>query len=236
MSPSPNSPSARLRRLGLGLLLLAVPACGLSDYEARMLDAQEREKHFQAEEKYLDKPVEMPTKKMKLPNEKKERDVAVANVFFRPPKGIAAKPSPQQRIEWIWIYPTTQRDIDFTYVEMAFGENDKDFTDNVLSTYADKGQPKHLPLQQIARPGQETPMAFDRWEFSSGPLEYSINILQGRVKPIAIVYVYKKARSEAVGKVIELSLQTLALDSSVLTARQRYNQKSPWQLRSTPTP
>jgi hypothetical protein len=234
MSPSPNSPWARLRRLGLGLLLLAVPACGLSDYEARMLDAQEREKHFQEEEKYLDKPVEMPTKPVKMANEKKARDVAVANVFFRPPTGIVAKPSPGQRLELMWTYPSSQGDSDFTNVELAFGENDKEFADKVLKCYQQAGQPKQLPPRHIARPGQEPPLAFDRWEFSSGPIGVSVNIVQGRVKPVAIVYFYKKTHRDLVDKVIELSLQTLAFDSSVLTARQRYDQKSPWQLRSTP--
>lgn len=236
MSPSPNSPSARLRRLGIGLLLLAVPACGLSDYEARMVDTQEREKHFKEVEKYLDKPVEMPTKKVKSQQDKKERDVAVADVFFRPPKGIGAKPSPQQRGELMWTYPSSQRDSDFTNVEMAFAENEKDFADKLFKCYEQAGQPKQLPPRQIPRPGpgQDPPLVFDRWEINSAAIGVSVYIVQGRAKPIAIVYIYKKAHPDLVDKAIELSLQSLAFDNWTVTARQRYNQKSPWQLRSAP--
>ncbi|MGH7221793.1 MAG: hypothetical protein ACRELF_01040, partial [Gemmataceae bacterium] len=58
--PSGHALLSRLRRLGLGLLLLVIFGCGLSDYEALMLKSQKNEERFREQEKYLDGPLLMP--------------------------------------------------------------------------------------------------------------------------------------------------------------------------------
>jgi hypothetical protein len=212
--------STRIRRLGLAFLLLAVPACGLSDYETLMRDTQEREERFRIEQKYLGKAVQIPNQK------KDDKELPLANVFFRLPAGINSKP--QQGNDPMWRYAADSRNNDFTAVDMAFAEDDKDFANRVLANYAMAGQ-SSSPLQ-ITPPGQTTPLTFDRWESGS----VSVNILRGSSKPIAIVFICK-ARPDSVRKVMELSLQSLGIDQTAGAARTRANQTSPWKLQGSPS-
>lgn len=218
-----SSPASTcVRRLGLALLLLAVPACGLSEYEARMREAQERKEHFDEVKKYLGKALVPPMQK----NEKGE-DKPVATVYFRPPQGIDSKPK-EQRGE-MWRYPAGRNSNDFNYVEIAFGAaNDKDFTARVLSSCGVDPQAAGSP-QQITPPWQEAPMTFDRWERGN----VSVNILRGGPKPIAIVFGFK--RPESSRKAITLSLQSLGVDQKASTARQFYERSSPWKLEGSPS-
>jgi hypothetical protein len=209
------------------MLLLAVPACGLSDYEKLMRDAQEREEAFRAEQKYLGRAVIIPTRK-----DSDDKDVPIANVFFRPPRGIDSKP--QQLNEPMWRYPADPRSNDFLSVDMAFGEDDKDFDSIVRGNYEGALQASNNP-RQITPPGQTTPVTFDAWEFISGNVGVSINILRGSSKPVAIVYRYNKSRQETARKILELSLQSLGVDQKASAARQRANEKSPWKLEGAPS-
>jgi hypothetical protein len=212
----------RVRRLGLALLLLAVPACGLSDYEKLMRDAQERKERFDAEQKYLGKPVIIPTRK-----DEKDKDVAIATAFFRPPKGIDSKPQPLNDV--MWRYKADPRNSDFQAVDMAFAEDSKDFADKVLTVYGGLG--KAGSAVQITPPGQETAMLFDHWEIDKA----SVNILRGSSKPVAVVYIYK-ARPDSTRRAIEqLSLQSLGVGQGAGAARQRANEKSPWKLEGAPS-
>jgi hypothetical protein len=212
----------RARRLGLTLLLLAVPGCGLTDYEALMHEAQERHARFEEEKKYLGPPVQIPE------TEKEGKKAPLAMVFFRPPKGVDSK-QPQQR-GMMWRYPADSRS-DFIAVEIAFAEENKDFSRTVLDNYGRADLSPGNP-RQIASPGQKTAMIFDVWEFDNGQTGYSVNILKDSPKPVAIVYIYNKARLDSARKVIELSLHSLGVDLSYGAARQRYDRKSPWKLQS----
>jgi hypothetical protein len=211
-SPQKNLP--RARRLALGLLLLAVPACGLSDYEALMQKTQESAERFRDEQKYLDAPVAIPTEK-----DKDDNDVPIANVFFRPPKGIGAKPEQRPGSSLMWRY--LPRKSDFVLVEMAFAEGDGDFTGKVMECYSN--------LSQVSTPERQPPLPFDSWDYNDSQFGYSINIYKGGTKKIAVVYVFRKEKRNDLRKAIELSLQSLT--EKVSEARQRYNQKSPWKLK-----
>jgi hypothetical protein len=221
------SPAAlnRSRRLGVALLLLAVPACGLSDYEALMRETQEREEQFRLEQKYLGPPVKIPE------IEKDDKKVQAAKVFFRPPKGIDTK---AQSSGMMWRYSAKKGASDFIAVDMAFAEDNKDFAQSVRSNYQG-GDSATGTVRQITPPGQKTPMAFDVWQFNSGETAYSVNVLKVNSKPVAIVYLYNKAKAGSVSKVIELSLQSLGVEQSAGRARERFNQQSPWKLQAEPS-
>lgn len=218
------SPSAlnRSRRIGLALLLLAVPACGLTDYEALMREAQEREALFRAEQKYLGPPLQIPTQK-----DKDEKEVPIANVFFRPPKGVDSKHKEQSGM--MWRYPADSRS-EFIAVELAFADENKDFSRSVLDHFG-RGDLSPSSPRQITPPGQKTPMSFEVWEFDGQTGYHSVNILKDSPKPVAIVFIFNKAKLDNARKVIELSLQSLGVDANSSAARQRSNQKSPWKLR-----
>ena len=235
MNPATFSlPSRRLRRFALAFLWLAVPACGLSDYETLMREAQERKDRFDEEQTYLDAPVQIAKQK-----NKDGKDEPVANVFFRPPKGILPKPESQARTgSNTWRYARGKGGSDFVYVDLAFLEDASDVAGAVVSTYTTADQAARRS-QTITPPDQETPMRFDIWESNSGQTGYSINVLvqqggQKLLKPVAVIYHYNKGRTQNVRKAIELSLQSLAVDSRAGVARMRYNQRSPWKLEAEP--
>jgi len=229
-STSPRLPSLRIRRFVVGLFLLAVPACGLSSYEGLMYKAQENEKRYREEQAYLDKPLDMPTRKVQTENDKEPREELLANMFLRPPKGIDSKP--QSRTDLIWQYRVRSAGFDFSAVELAFADpDDQNFADKVMISYEATTQATR-GTYQFTPPGQETPTIFDTWDFANGPTGCSVNILRSN-RSVAIVYLYNKARHDSARKAIELSLQSLALDQQSVTARQRYsNQKTPWKLAS----
>jgi hypothetical protein len=220
----------RVRNLYLSLLLLFLPACGLSDYEALMREAQEREQHFRAESKYLDEPVKVPTRKEKV--QEKEFEVPVANVFFRPPKGIQSAFRSEPRHDLLWSYTARGNAGDFALVEMAFGDDKKEFASDVLRHYQvpEEAKPR---TQQFRPPGREA-LTFNIWDFDDAQASYTIALWQSGKKQIAIAYIFAKGRRESAGKAIELSLESLAVDSGVNTAYQKYRQKSPWRLGTAP--
>lgn len=219
----------RIRRLGLALLLLGVPACGLSDYETLMREAQERADHFQDAKKYLDEPVKIPTKKEK----EGDLELPIAEVFFRPPKGIRPTCDPTPRSDLLWRYPAQKNNAECSRVELAFGAGKKEFAAEVVNNFnpVERVNPKTKQYPVVDR---EAPLVFDVWEFDIGQDAYSINILRDPVCPVAVVYVYNKARRDNARKAIDLSLQSLAVASQVRTARQRYDRKTPWKLQATP--
>ena len=192
-----------------------------------MRETQEREQHFQDAKMYLDEPVKMPTKK------EDDREVPVADVFFRPPKGIRPTPDPTPRSDLLWRYPAQKNNAECSLVELAFGAGIKDFAAAVVGNFhpTEQVRPK---TQQYNLVGRETPLVFDVWEFEIGSEAYSMNSLRDPVCPVAVVYVYNKARRDNARKAIDLSLQSLAVGSHVRAARQRYERKSPWKLQATP--
>jgi hypothetical protein len=223
---------SRVRRLGLGLLLVMLPACGLSDYEGRMLQTQEREQRFRDESQLLDAPVKVPTRKeiVKDKDKETEREVSVGNVFFRPPKGIQAAFVSQQHGN-LWHYPLKGKG-DVLAVEMAFSEGEKEFAADVLRNFQATEHVK-ATTRQLVVPGRATPLDFDVWEFEDTQYGYSVNTYRSP-KLIAVVFFFAKGRRDSVRKVVELSLATLAVDAEANTVRQKYNQKSPWQLKAVP--
>ncbi len=218
-------------RLGLGLLLLALPACGLSDYEERMRETQEREERFREEMKYLDEPVKVPTKK-----DKDDRESPVANVFFRPPKNIQPAFQAEPHNNLLWRYPPRANGGDFALVELAFGDEDKEFVKNVLGNYQASAEGTRQTVREFTLPGRDKPLVFDSWEFDNGQEGYSINVSRGGRTQVAIVYIFNRLRRDSVRKAMDLSLESLAVDGQVAAARKRYDQKSPWKLTAAPSP
>ncbi|MHB1422101.1 MAG: hypothetical protein ACYC3I_02670 [Gemmataceae bacterium] len=214
----------RVRRLGIGLLLLALPACGISVYEERMRESEEREDLFRVEQQYLDEPVFMPMRKVQGPKETKPHDEPVATVFFRPPKGIKAQP--QAVNNFLWRYPNLMNPV-FARVEMAFAKDDKNFAQKVLSFYPGKQQEKRHPS-----------LPFNTYELSDSQNGYSINILNSATAKtqVAIIYVFTKEWRDNVRMPIDVSLRSLAVDQDVAAVRQRYSKRSPWRLTGPLSP
>ena len=168
ISECPLGPSASAS--ASGLLLLAVPACGLSDYKARMLDGAGTRKTLSRTGGISGPAGGHAHEEGQVASGQEKADVPVADVFFRPPKGIGAKPNPQQRSSPCGrILPVNATAILRTSKWLSRRTRRTSPTE-VLKRYIDAGIPKQLPPRQIPRPGQEPPLTFDRWEYSSGPI------------------------------------------------------------------
>lgn len=204
-------------RLLFAAVLLAVPACGLSDYEKLMDETQKREQRFREGKTYLDEPVNIPTRK-----DEEGHDVALANAFFRPPKGIQSS-GEEEPNKLFWRYARRKTGGDFLLLELAFASDNNTFLDDVMRVYPRKAQ--------SWTPQWTTPLAFDSWEYDEEQYTYSVNVSQTAPKA-AIVFIVGKGRAANLHKVMQLSLQSLAVGPDAVKARQRYTQKSPWRLES----
>jgi hypothetical protein len=215
-----------------GLIVLALPACGLQEYETLMSEAQKREKFFLDGEKYLAGPVKAPTHKVP-DKDGKEKEETVANLFFRPPKGIQPQWQGEPRNDLLWRYPVKQTDSGFAYVELGLAKSNKEFAKDVLGNYRADVQTTSR-VQEFRPPGYKTPLVFDTWEFEGGSYAYSVNVLRSNQTQVALVFVYSREQSGTVRPVIERSLQSLAVDQELGPALQRFQHKSPWQLKRAP--
>lgn len=216
----------RTLRLCLGVLALALPACGISAYEARMRETQARADIFLEEQQYLGLPVEAPTRKVQSDQDKEAREEPVANVFFRPPMGIEIKPQAENSFLWSYAAGSNKS---FSRVELALSSDSKNFATQVLN-YHDSAQP--------SGPQRHPSLPFDTYEGSDAQFGYSINFLNSenaRTKA-AVIYVFPKGLRDKVRTIIDVSLRTLAVDGQAGEARRRYERKSPWRLRGKISP
>ena len=199
-------------------MMFTVPACGLSDYEARMDETQKREERFREEKKYLDEPVTIPTQK-----NKEDQEIPLADAFFRPPKGIqsSGKEDPDKLF---WHYYRSANGVEFAQVALAFAADNNTFLDDVTRVYPRK--------QQSWTPQWTTPLPFDSWEYDEDQYTYSVNVSREGGTKVAIVFIVGKGRAANLHKTMELSLQSLAVGSEAAKAQRRYQQKSPWKLEN----
>jgi hypothetical protein len=220
-----RSPFARARAAGLGLLLALAGGCGLADYEALTREAQEREQRFREQGKYLGDPIEVPTRK------EKDVETRLADVFFRPPRGIPSRADDKPRGGLLYRYAPRQPYGDFPVVEMAFASGDKEFTANVLRNYqaADQATRKTRQFQPPGRPA----LTFDVREFDDAQYSYSANFWQGGRTQVAIVLFLTRGRRESARKVMDLSLESFAADGATTTARLEFARKAPWRLKAS---
>jgi hypothetical protein len=211
-------------------LVLGLAGCGLSDYEKLMVEAQKRAQRFDEETRSLGEPISVPKRS------EKGQEVPLANVFFRPPKGISKNPEGTPRGELLYSYMPVPGGAarDFTRVEMAFASDSKDFANDVTRNF--QATEAVTPRTQQVQPPGRPPLTFQVLEFDDPQFSYSVNIYQRNQTQVAIVFQLVKGRREAARKVIDLSLSSLAVDDEAGLARQEYNRGSPWKLKAAPTP
>ncbi|WP_146751194.1 hypothetical protein, partial [Pseudomonas aeruginosa] len=93
-------------RIGAAVLLLGANGCGLSEYEEQIDREQKRLQLIDEENKLLGEPIEAP--KIKETNSTVFQ-ISATTLFFRPPRGIGAKPGPAPRGELLHPYAALSR-------------------------------------------------------------------------------------------------------------------------------
>ncbi len=215
----------RVRPTTAACLLLFLAGCSVGDYEAKMLDAQNRVERFEEGNRLLEGPLAMPTRV--------EKGITIVDIdlFLRPPKGISTtasnEKSPRARLLYTFVASRQGGAGPFAYVEIAFVEtkskNAKDFEKSVIEVFSPTGQGTRGKRQvtPLGRP----PMTYSTFEFDDAKYSYSINFIKGPINQLAIVYWINRASKGQATRAIEVSLASCALDSESHAVRK--NQGTP---------
>jgi hypothetical protein len=210
-------------------LLAALGGCGLSDYEARMREAQARLKRFDEENKLLGEPLQVPTRT----DEKTKAVVPVADAFVRPPRGIMSMPEKEPRSGLLYRYPPAQGGAaPFTQVEVAYGTGQKDFVNEVLDRFGNTNEkPKKRQIRSAA--GEQTRTILSL-EFDDGPTGYSINIFLDEKTPLAVVFWLAPKQFVAARRTIEMCLEWTGAGPEADRLRKAFAYRSPLLGRRPP--
>jgi hypothetical protein len=198
---------------GLGFL---VCGCGLADYEQQMVSVQARQQHIEEEARLLDgSPLRMPVRE-----DKNGTKAAVADLFLRPPAGIGNVPTneadPRGGLLYSYLPRQGKMVSAFARVEFAVGDlKNKDFAGDVLKTFTATSKPTSRQ-HKLHAPGR-LPHSFETFEFQDEQFFYSVNVMRGSYRQVAIVFwVTPPDKKEASKRAIQVSLESLAVDNEKL--------------------
>jgi hypothetical protein len=203
------------------LVVLFAGGCGVADYESRMVDAQKRLEHFEEASRLLDSPLVPP-----LTVTKEGSKVPIANMFLRPPKGIADKPADEPRMRILYSYRRRTAG-PVLWVELAFG-NQKEFAGEVLSCFGATG--KTSQQRTVRDPVRNATNTFTTTEIEDEQFFYSINIHQDGKSQIAVIYHVPRGQRGAAARAVELSLASFAVGREANRQRDLYAKGSPLQV------
>jgi hypothetical protein len=226
-------------RIVTALALMLSGGCGLADYEAQMASAQKYADRLDDEASYLADPIELP-----MPKESADTTSPqpVQDLFLRPPHGIASKPEAGTRGDVLHRYGRAARQRsgpwsgsgsdDITVLEMDvgvhFGKDGEEFWKKVQQALGIQSATfTKVVKEPPGRPKLEfqTTTVTDK---STPPTSYFLYLIQGANIHIAIVYLVsqdKLANPETrkmIDKMIDLSLQSLAIGAEATRLRQRF--------------
>ena len=212
----------RVRSASAFVLVLFLVGCSVGDYEAKMLDAQNRVTRFEEGNRLLESPLVMPTRV--------DKGIVIVDIdlFIRPPKGITITPSneasPRARVLYTYTPSRPGGAAPFAFVEIAYAAKDaKDFEKSVIDVFTPttQGTRRSRPVTPLGRPA----MTFSTVEFDDATYSYSINFIKGTINQVAIVYWINRATKAQASRAIEVSLASCAVDSESHAVRK--NQGTP---------
>src|SRR5262245_39358385 len=129
---------SRATRFLLLLPALLAGACGVNEYENKMLESQRRLERWENESRYLDSPLTIVNR-----TDADGKILPGPIVHLRPPRGINASPDNGQkpRADLLFSYkPRGGASTPFTMVEVATAEQAKEFPDDVLRSFGPSGE------------------------------------------------------------------------------------------------
>jgi hypothetical protein len=214
----------RVRLCFLAALLLSVGGCGLSEYEKKMLDSQNRLERWEEEKRLLGDPIAMPTVA-----DKEGTEFPIANVFLRLPKGLSTQPDkPRQKL----LYPYNPAGNAGQVIRVEFAaagekaDEQANFVRDVMRCFSASGGKTTNTQQRFSGDGREIPLVFDKIEFFDNQYDYLVYINTGSTK-VAVVYVIAKDKKGAISKTLELSLKTFAADREATRQKDLFKRGSP---------
>jgi hypothetical protein len=132
-------PTVRTLAAVLAALALLAPAgCGLSDYEAKMLQADARAQYFDDDNRLLEDPLTAPSTLKGADG----HDVYLPTVYFRAPKGISKTADKTMASDFAYRYPRTGKGGGLCYeAYLAFGSaKDPDKLKEQIETWLHAGK------------------------------------------------------------------------------------------------
>jgi hypothetical protein len=218
-----------------GLVLLLGSGCGVSDYEARMINAQERMQRYEEETRLLTDPLSIPQVEMGPEKTK----VPIFNLFIRAPAGINITPDPEPdprmpRMSHLYSYRARQPNTGAVELfALAFGDQ-KEFADNLRRSFSISVNSRKRPVRG---PGREETTTFDTYEFPDDQSQYflSVNLWTGGDdKQIAVIYWLFKGREGATAKDVQMSLESFAVGAEANRQRDLFAKGSPLEVPKHP--
>jgi hypothetical protein len=237
--------------VGAAVVLLGASGCGLSEYEEKLDREQKRLQQIDETNKFLGDPIEVPQIKDPNPN---APPGATTDIFFRPPRGIGSKFEATPRGELLYQYPNVSRTLASVQRRQVSAEeslflnvfaavtpttappgNWEAFAIKVQQAFAGltpSGQPVLVP---VSPPGRSR-MEFQSLSFAEPandatkqPTIYRVYFYKGESYNVAIVYHHgqDKVQNADVNKIIDFSLQSLALGPEAATKSSQWQRSHP---------
>ena len=207
----------RVRSISAFCLALSLAGCSVGDYEAKMLESQNRLIRTEENNRLLEAgSLVIP---FRVENGTPYQDL---HLFLRPPKGISTATSNEgnPRARLFTTFPPARQGaaVPFSLVEIAFAPlKDTAFEKNVLAVFTASGQATRR-ARTIVPPGR-APLNYSTVEFEDATYAYSVNFLKGPTSQVAIVYWFSRASKPLASRAIEVSLTTCGIDSDAAGLR-----------------
>jgi hypothetical protein len=196
---------------------LSLAGCSVGDYEAKMVEAQNRLARAEENNRLLETgSIAMPVRV------EKGIQYQDLQIFLRPPKGISTTPSNEAnlRARLFLTFPPVRQGAagPFAFLEIAFAPlNDKDFEKNVLAAFTATSQStsRNRPITPPGRPA----LNYTTVEFEDATYAYSVNFLKGSTNQVAIVFWVARASKNLAIRAIDVSLATCGIDADANALR-----------------
>ena len=208
-----------LRLLSCLAIAPLLSGCGIAAYEAKMTSEQERLKYFDKEEDLLTGPVDRPRDPPKKDPNSKEPDLA--DVFFRPPKGISTKFTENDKPygPYFQRYQRTATNCAFLEVSVAaLNDKKEDLASELLKPFQ-----LSTSAKKVEEPPGRKPLEFREYKDRDTQPTLLLYLYQQGSTRVAVVYRIDTGKSTTQAfEAIKYSLGSLEISGAAYIARTRY--------------
>jgi hypothetical protein len=184
-----------------------------------MKATQDLVQRFDEDNKLLGDPIQLPPELDKATNTSRPP----ANLFLRPPRGVADKVGQGRAGGLPYRYPASQTGAVVTAVELALGKGDEDLAAKVPGWF-----PSAPALQRFEVPPQTFLAAEFDYDAKNACSVYVTPMQKGQTQ-VALVYWLDGARKDSARAAVNRSLESLAVGAAALARREKYGWRSPWK-------